>query len=80
MQIGPTVWEEIGDDGQTYVRTDIIGALYTPTHTHTHPTHTHTPHTPHTHTPPQLKKSCSNAVKYNVKYNVTIEHVIFVIF
>ena len=36
MQIGPTVWEEIGDDGQTYgrtdVRTDIIGALYTPTH------------------------------------------------
>ena len=32
MQIGPTVWEEIGDNGQTYVRTDLIGALYTPTH------------------------------------------------
>ena len=37
MQIGPTVWEEIGDDGQTYgrtyVRTD--GHHWSPIHTHT---------------------------------------------
>ena len=36
IQIGTTVQEEIGDNGQTYIhryrQTDIIGALYTPTH------------------------------------------------
>ena len=49
MQIGPTVWEEIGDDGQTYVRTDrrtygrtdvrtdgrTDGHHWSPIHTHT---------------------------------------------